>query len=73
IGVVEGTLSLMLIACHMPAATAIAAVVLYRIISFWLLVPIGWGAVVSLVGKPRWAALSLRPQQTAARVARASA
>jgi len=53
VGVVEGTLSLMLIACHMPAATAIAAALLYRIISFWLLVPIGWGVVVSMLAKPR--------------------
>jgi putative heme transporter len=60
VGVVEGTLSLMLIACHMPAATAIAAVLLYRIISFWLLVPIGWGIVVSLLAKSRRRTATMR-------------
>ncbi|MGO9961226.1 MAG: lysylphosphatidylglycerol synthase transmembrane domain-containing protein [Solirubrobacteraceae bacterium] len=45
IGVVEATLSVLLIAYHMPTATAIAAVMLYRIISFWILITVGWGAV----------------------------
>jgi uncharacterized protein (TIRG00374 family) len=36
IGVVEGTLSVLLIAYHVPAATAIAGVMLYRMISFWV-------------------------------------
>ena len=53
IGVIEGTLSVLLIAYHMPAATAIAGVMLYRIISFWILVPIGWGAVAALVALQR--------------------
>jgi putative heme transporter len=66
VGVVEGTLSLMLIACHMPAATAIAAVLLYRIISFWLLVPIGWGVAVSLLAKP---GRRVVPMRTPVRVA----
>ncbi len=53
IGVVEGTLSVLLIAYHMPAATAIAAVMLYRAISFWILVPVGWGAVGVLAAMHR--------------------
>lgn len=53
IGVVEGTLSVLLIAYHMPAATAMAAVIVYRIISFWVLVPVGWGAVGILLGMQR--------------------
>jgi uncharacterized membrane protein YbhN (UPF0104 family) len=53
IGVVEGTLSVLLIACHVPAATAIAGVMLYRIISFWVLVPIGWGAIGILLAMRR--------------------
>jgi putative heme transporter len=48
IGVVEGTLSLLLIAYHLPAGTAVAGVMLYRIISFWMLVPVGWAAVAGL-------------------------
>ncbi|MGO9971483.1 MAG: lysylphosphatidylglycerol synthase transmembrane domain-containing protein [Solirubrobacteraceae bacterium] len=53
IGVVEGTLSVLLIAYHMPAATAIAGVMLYRVISFWILVPVGWGAVGALAAMHR--------------------
>lgn len=53
IGVVEGTLSLLLIAYHMPSATAVAGVLLYRIISFWVLVPVGWAAVGTLVAMQR--------------------
>jgi hypothetical protein len=53
IGVVEGTLSVLLIAYHMPVSTAIAAVLLYRIISFWILVPVGWGAVAVLLAMQR--------------------
>jgi putative heme transporter len=53
IGVVEGTLSVLLIAYHMPAATAMAGVILYRIISFWVLVPVGWGAVGILLAMQR--------------------
>lgn len=53
IGVVEGTLSLLLIAYHMPSDTAVAGVLLYRIISFWGLVVIGWGAVGTLVAMQR--------------------
>jgi uncharacterized membrane protein YbhN (UPF0104 family) len=48
LGVVEGTASLLLIAYGMPAATALAAVLLYRIITFWAPLPIGWGAVGGL-------------------------
>lgn len=53
IGVVEGTLSLLLVAYHIPAATAVAAVLLYRIISFWVLVPLGWAAAGALVWQGR--------------------
>jgi putative heme transporter len=49
IGVVEGALSLMLVAYGMSTDTAVAAVLLYRIISFWLLVPLGWLAAGGLV------------------------
>ena len=49
IGVVEGTLSLMLVAYGMHSATAVAAVLLYRIISFWILVPLGWATAAGMV------------------------
>jgi uncharacterized protein (TIRG00374 family) len=53
IGVVEGTLSLLLISYHVPAATAVAAVLLYRILSFWILVGFGWATVGGLVALQR--------------------
>jgi hypothetical protein len=49
IGVVEGVLTLMLVAYGMHNSTALAAVLLYRIISFWLLVPLGWATVAAMV------------------------
>jgi uncharacterized membrane protein YbhN (UPF0104 family) len=48
IGVVEGTMSMLLVAYGMHSATALAAVLLYRIISFWSLVPLGWVLVGAL-------------------------
>jgi hypothetical protein len=52
IGVVEGTMSMLLVAYGMHSGTALAAVLLYRIISFWSLVPIGW-AFVGALGRRR--------------------
>jgi uncharacterized membrane protein YbhN (UPF0104 family) len=49
IGVVEGTLTLLLVGYGMHTSTALAAVLLYRIISFWTLVPIGWAVVGAIV------------------------
>lgn len=49
IGVVEGSLTLMLVAYGMHNSTALAAVLLYRLISFGLLVPVGWLAVAAIV------------------------
>jgi uncharacterized membrane protein YbhN (UPF0104 family) len=42
LGVVEGSLALLLSAYGVPAAGALAGTLLYRIISFWGLVFIGW-------------------------------
>jgi uncharacterized membrane protein YbhN (UPF0104 family) len=49
LGVVEGAASLLLIGYGMPTGTAVAGVLLYRIISFWVLLPIGWGAAGGLL------------------------
>ncbi|MDQ6838170.1 MAG: flippase-like domain-containing protein [Actinomycetota bacterium] len=42
LAVVEASLAALLTAYGMPAADAITVVLLYRLISFWALVPIGW-------------------------------
>jgi uncharacterized membrane protein YbhN (UPF0104 family) len=42
IGVVEGSLAALLVAYGMPLDRAVAATLLYRVVSFWALVPVGW-------------------------------
>ncbi len=44
LGVVEGSMAALLVAYGMRADQALATVVLYRVVSFWGLVPVGWGA-----------------------------
>ena len=43
LGVVEGSMSALLVAYGVPMDQALATVLLYRIVSFWGLVPVGWG------------------------------
>jgi uncharacterized protein (TIRG00374 family) len=42
IGLVEGTLCLGLVRTGVPATLALAAVLLYRLVSFWLVMAAGW-------------------------------
>ncbi len=42
IGLVEGTLCLGLVSTGLPAALVLAAVLLYRLVSFWLVMVVGW-------------------------------
>ncbi|HEX4540479.1 MAG TPA: YbhN family protein [Acidimicrobiales bacterium] len=42
LGVVEGSLAALLVAYGMPLDRAVAATLLYRLVSFWALVPVGW-------------------------------
>jgi putative heme transporter len=42
LGITEGTLGLTLIASGLPASRAVAAVLLYRLVSFWLVALAGW-------------------------------
>jgi uncharacterized membrane protein YbhN (UPF0104 family) len=44
LGLVEGSLAVLLVAYGMPGNEALASVALYRIVSFWIVVPAGWGA-----------------------------
>ncbi len=51
LGVVEGSLTVALVAFGGAEASTVAAVLLYRVLSFWLMLPVGWGS---------WAALTIR-------------
>ncbi|MHB1536348.1 MAG: lysylphosphatidylglycerol synthase transmembrane domain-containing protein [Acidimicrobiales bacterium] len=44
LGVVEGSLTVALVAFGGDAASTVAAVLVYRLLSFWLVLPVGWGA-----------------------------
>jgi uncharacterized membrane protein YbhN (UPF0104 family) len=45
LGAVEAALSAGLTAAGLPGATAISAVLLFRLVTFWLPVPVGWAAL----------------------------
>jgi uncharacterized protein (TIRG00374 family) len=55
LGVVEGSLTVALVAFGGGETSTVAAVLLYRIISFWGLLPVGWGSwlAVALVNRNR--------------------
>jgi hypothetical protein len=42
LGLVEGTLCVGLVSAGLPATLALGAVLLYRLVSFWLVMVIGW-------------------------------
>ncbi len=54
LGVVEGSLTIALVAYGGSAPSTVVAVLLYRVLSFWLALPIGWGAWtwLALTGRP---------------------
>jgi hypothetical protein len=58
LGVVEGSLSFLLVAYGMSVESALAGVFLYRIVSFWSVVPVGWGI---------WGCLTLRDREQRSR------
>jgi uncharacterized protein (TIRG00374 family) len=45
LGAVEAALSAGLTAAGLPGATAVSVVLLYRVLTFWLPVPLGWIAL----------------------------
>jgi uncharacterized protein (TIRG00374 family) len=53
LGVVEGSLTIALVAYGGAQPTTAAAVLLYRIISFWAELPVGWAAWAVLVWNGR--------------------
>ena len=44
LGVVEGSITIALVAYGGAAPSTVVAVLLYRVLSFWLPLPVGWGA-----------------------------
>jgi uncharacterized protein (TIRG00374 family) len=44
LGVVEGSLTIAIVAYGGAAPSTVVAVLLYRVLSFWLALPVGWGA-----------------------------
>ena len=57
LGVVEGSLSIALVLYGGAEASTVAAVLLYRIISFWAMLPVGWASWAGL----RWAGRRATP------------
>lgn len=55
LGVVEGSLTVALVAFGGAEASTVAAVLLYRLFSFWLMLPVGWSswAAITLVNRRR--------------------
>ncbi len=55
LGVVEGSLTVALVAFGGAHYTTVAAVLLYRLMSFWLVMPVGWASwgTLALVGRSR--------------------
>lgn len=53
LGVVEGSLTVALVAFGGVEASTVAAVLLYRLLSFWAMLPVGWGswATLTLLGR----------------------
>jgi len=51
IGIVEGTMSLTLIGLGVPSTVAVFAVLLYRLLSFWLIMPVGFVSFFTLQGE----------------------
>ena len=43
LGLVETALAAALVAVHLPSASAMTSVLVYRLISFWLVLSVGWG------------------------------
>ena len=47
LGVVEGSLSIALVAYGGGQESAVAAVLIYRLVSFWMVIPFGWSAYLA--------------------------
>jgi uncharacterized protein (TIRG00374 family) len=67
LGIVEGSLTFSLVRFHLTAATALAAVVVYRILSLILPAIIGWGMIGWLAWRSRFLPPGLSDLEPAAR------
>src|SRR5207248_3078516 len=74
LGVVGGSLTAVLVAYGMPTDVALASVLLYRAVSFWGLVPVGWGVwgYLSLQSRPSTRTRRVRPHPWAVHLHRSS-
>ena len=52
LGAVEAAMAASLVAAGMHAGSALAAVAVYRLLSFWMLLGIGWGVMAGLSRPP---------------------
>jgi uncharacterized protein (TIRG00374 family) len=55
LGVVEGSITVALVTFGGGKVSTVAAVLLYRLVSFWLMLPVGWGswATLAVLGRGR--------------------
>jgi putative heme transporter len=53
LGIVEGSLAVILAAYGADRVPAISAALAYRLVSFWLAVAVGWVSVVVIAGQAR--------------------
>jgi hypothetical protein len=67
LGVADGTLGVALTATGIPAGQALAAVLLYRLASFWLVASAGWLVLIRLHHRARTASAACTPPGRAAR------
>jgi len=65
LGVVEGSLTIALVEFGGAEASTVAAVLLYRILSFWIGLPVGWGTWAGLLWSDRRPAPDVRPLSVA--------
>jgi hypothetical protein len=68
LGAVEGSITIALVAFGGPQTTTVDSVLLYRMISFWLVLAVGWvllGALALEVRRGRWSREALASRVTA--------
>ncbi|MBV9660495.1 MAG: flippase-like domain-containing protein [Acidimicrobiales bacterium] len=63
LGVVEGSITVALVTFGGGKISTVAAVLLYRLVSYWLMLPVGWGswAALAMLGRTRREAENVVP------------